>query len=559
MSKFFTILLNTICFLAIVFIFTIPVKTYAKDTDTKVEGKIYTFGEKDHYDYLAAKDSEISNPGENTYGTFSINANIIKEDTSEGITSYIVTDDKIDFTYSYSDELLNAEDDEWHLVKDKSKKVSDLKLDSDIKKGAIILQTSKDGATWINDITLTNIFEEEATQEDTFYTANNIQLSNGCYYRLIVAYKTGKKIGQNKFLKFKTTSEYEYKKTAEVYEFYLQNSDLDGNDNEESKKLGTLTKTKDKGYTGSKEIGIKDAHYGWTLGQFFISGYTRDTKDDDKNTVFLKNVGDEVTLWFDLEQDITALNGNDRLSISSEEDGYDQYFQTDKMNMRHGTLIIRYTDDEGVVSDPEIYTNYLEANASTSADTIVKLFEEGDYEVALDYEVKNVPRKVKGVEVIPEYSHYRIYFTFSVRNGNCMVYPFDISSGSELIDQSITENGFKLDMAKSKYLTIDVQYATVTEGKNGYSEDVRFNRPAKDGDSYTDEGIYTFTVSNQYTKETTTKTIYVGDTSYMKALSVNKISVPELNKYLNNGATINTNGTIQASSGKQIHIEEDGE
>ena len=28
----------------------------------------------------------------------------------------------------------------------------------------------------------------------------------------------------------------------------------------------------------------------------------------------------------------------------------------------------------------------------------------------------------------------------------------------------------------------------------GLTEDVRFNRPARDGDQYTDEGIYTITV-----------------------------------------------------------------
>ena len=68
--------------------------------------------------------------------------------------------------------------------------------------------------------------------------------------------------------------------------------------------------------------------------------------------------------------------------------------------MGRGTLIIRYTDERGVKHDPEIYTNYLEANAKTSADTVVKLFEEGDYEVALDYEIKKTPRVVAGVEII---------------------------------------------------------------------------------------------------------------------------------------------------------------
>ena len=42
----------------------------------------------------------------------------------------------------------------------------------------------------------------------------------------------------------------------------------------------------------------KDCHFAWKLGSFSISGFTRQTKDDSQNLVFLKNVGDEVTLYF---------------------------------------------------------------------------------------------------------------------------------------------------------------------------------------------------------------------------------------------------------------------
>ena len=90
-----------------------------------------------------------------------------------------------------------------------------------------------------------------------------------------------------------------------------------------------------------------------------------------------------------------------------------------------------------------------------------------------------------------------------------MVYPFDVLTGAELSDGAVTKNGFKLDMAKSRYLTIDVQRSVVTKGANGDVEDVRVKRPAKDGEEYTEEGIYTFNVRNLYTGESTTKTIYV--------------------------------------------------
>ena len=444
--------------------------------------------------------------------------------------------------------MLNAAVDQWHLVEDSGKKVDSLKLDSKIKYGAVILQSSKDGTAWVTDKTITNAFSDTPIQTESFYTTKDVQLTNGTFFRVIVAYKTGMKTGEKKIGPVKT-EQFDYKKYAEVYEFYLYdiNSSAKSSDVTMTKNLGSVVNTgKDNGYSGSNALTLKDPHYGWTLGQFFVSGYTRETVDPNntQKPVFLKNVGDEVTLWFNLKQDIDQLNGDSKLSINDDSNGYDQYFQTGKTDMGRGTLIIRYTDYQGIAHEPEIYTNYLEANATTSADTIVKFFEEGDYEVALDYEIKSTPRQVVGVEIVPEYTNYRIFFNFAIRNGNCMVYPFDVSTGAELTDEAITPNGFKLDMAKSRYLTIDVQRAVVTEGANGYVEDVRFNRPAKDGDQYVDDGIYTFNVKNLYTGENTTKKIYVGDTGYMKALSVNKLTVTELNTQVSQGAIIEDDGKL---------------
>ena len=262
----------------------------------------------------------------------------------------------------------------------------------------MILQTSQDGTLWVDDAVLTNAFKETPVQRDSFYTTRGVQLVNGCYYRVIVAYETSVKTGQSQVW-FIKKNENDYRRYAEVYEFYLYEINSGEQiDTTKSKSLGKLTKTgTDNGYKGEKEIGLKDPHYGWEMGNFFISGYTRETKDDEGTPVFLKNVGDQVTLWFKLKQDIDGLNGDDDLTVVDDK-GYDQYFQTPKIDMGRGALIIRYTDVEGVKHEPEIYTNYLEANASTSADTIVKLFEEGDYEVALDYEIKSVPRKIANFE-----------------------------------------------------------------------------------------------------------------------------------------------------------------
>ena len=302
--------------------------------------------------------------------------------------------------------------------------------------------------------------------------------------------------------------------------------------------LGSVVNTGiDNGYSELKTIEENDPHFGWTLGRFFVSGYTRVSEDANANPVFMKTLGDKVALWFTLEQDISNLNGNDKHIISEDTNGYDEYFGIEKTNFGHGTLIIRHTDYQNLTQKPTVYTNYLVANATTDAETQVELFEEGDYEVALDYEIK-------ASNIFDYYTNYRIFFQFSVRNGNCMIYPFDVGTKAELTNSSITENGFYLDLAKSRYLDINIKKEVLTNGAKGLTEDIRFNRPAKDGDKYTEEGIYTITVNNRYTGQETTKQIYVGTNNILKAYITTGLSFNEIDEQLAHGALIRDDGVI---------------
>ena len=310
--------------------------------------------------------------------------------------------------------------------------------------------------------------------------------------------------------------------------------------------LGTLTKTgKDNGYTGEKPIDIDDPHYGWQIGQFYVEGFTQRTTDSQGGDVFLKNVGDQVALRFEMFQDIDALNGNQNLSIAEDNNGYDQYFGTEKYNDCRGLLIIRKIDYQNATAEPVVYTNYL-LGVSRGADTVVELCEEGDYEVALDYEIKEEHYGVgwNTLVSVPTYTNYRIFFKFKIRNGNCMVFPFDTSTGSELTNESFTPNGFYLDLANSRYLDIHVKRSVYVEGTDGYTEDVRFNRPAEDGTRYTDEGIYSITVRNNYTNQETLKTIYVGTDPVMIAYAVSGYSLAEIKQMLEEGYQISDYGEL---------------
>ena len=294
----------------------------------------------------------------------------------------------------------------------------------------------------------------------------------------------------------------------------------------------------DNGYSGDDPIGINDPHYGWELGRFVVSGYSSTVKADGTD-VFLKNVGDTVRLSFKLDQDIERLNGVDGLAISEDSNGYDQRFQTEKTNFGRGALLVKYTDYRNLDGQPTIYTDYLTGKLQ-GADTEIQLLEEGDYEVALDYEVESPGL----VPFTKSYNNYRISFRFAVRNGNAMVFPFDVVTGSELPGDSITESGFRLDLAMSRYLNVGVTKEVLPEGADRLADDVRFNRPAKDGETFTDEGLYTITVVNQYTKAATSKRICVGTNRVLNAHVRTGLSVKEINELVAQGAYLTIEGFI---------------
>ena len=481
--------------------------------------------------------SETADEDAEFIGEFSLTGDL-KEGENPG--EYTLGSGSAVFSYSYDADSLEGTAEEWHLIGDQTTTVGDMELENDVDNGAIILQTSLDGENWTDEWVRTDIFAGSPPSLENLYTTKYVQQQNGCYFRFIVAYEMERTTGSHKVAKVISVDDKEYKRFTEVYTFYIVDettgetapSPADTPRKELGKKINT---GKDNGYSGQEDIDLDDPHYGWDIGTFSVNGYTRETSDGDR-PVFLKNVGDKVTLWFRLDQDIDCLNGNSDLSISGDENGYDKSMEVPQTNFKRGTLIVRYTNEQGVAEEPVIYTDFLAANTKTGADTKVILFEEGDYEVALDYEIKNSRLSVKGKDIVPSYSNYKIAFEFSIRNGNCMVYPFDLETGAELANNAVTPNGFRLDMARSRYLTIDVERASLKKAADGtINKDVRANGPAMDGETYTNEGMYTFTVNNLYTGESTVKTIYVGDSEAMTALAQSGLSVDDWNKQVAEG------------------------
>lgn len=549
MKKRFTLLGLFILLIAILFcgMNIHSFQVYAKEASdiSSVEGKVFEYKENKNFT-ISKKDKGKKNSKNNSMGSLDLNGSIFVDSSKE---NGFVSDSKdISISYNLFSNKLTEKETEWHIVSSNAKKVNGIDTDKKIKSGALIIQTSRDGNKWVDDVIFTDVFKDERTLSKSLYSLKDIQLENGCHIKVSVAYTLERKTGTKK-IGFITKDVKETKQKIEQYEFYIEGYEENKVtiDSSPKKEFSSIVNAgKDTGYSEKNTITNEDPHFGWSIGYFTINGYTRETQYEN-TPIYLKNYGDKVTLWFTLLQDINHLNGNENLTIYEDKNGYDNEFKIGKTKFKHGTLLIRYTDENGNTKDPVIYTDFLAANAITTANTKVQLFEEGDYEVCLDYEIE----EKSGIgSIIKTYHNYKMSFSFKIRNGNNMVFPFDIDSGNELSNNSLTENGFRLDLAQSKYLTIDVSKSTIKESSNKLlTQDVRFNRPAKDGDTFTEEGMYTITVKNLYTdSEPTIKTIYVGTNKYLKALSKYNLSIDELNDQIRNGAKVNKDGRLSNSS-----------
>lgn len=302
----------------------------------------------------------------------------------------------------------------------------------------------------------------------------------------------------------------------------------------------------DNGYSEVNPVKDDDPHFGWEIGRFVVTGFTSKAGDEGM-PVFLKNKGDQVQLSFILEQDINALNGDEAKKISDDKDGKDLQFEIPKSEngFGRGMLIVRHTDFQNASTDPEVYRDYLPALV-VGAETKVDLCEEGDYEIALDYEVESPGM----LPFRPAYNNYRIAFQFKVRNSNTMMFLFDTKTNNELFNGSVTPNGFRIDLAGSRYLDVSVKKDVMNETHNGLTEDTRFNRTATDGAVFEEEGIYTIKVKNPNTgEESTEKRIYVGTDDVLKASVANNLEVAEVQRRIQAGETVDANGKfMQAAS-----------
>ena len=516
-----------------------------------LSGTIFDLDEDDKY-VIDSSNKKVGD-GSRLY----LSGEITSGSTQNGFASYAVEsgDIKIMVDPAYKSELASSENkNEWHIITDNSKTVDSTKLTDKVKSGAIIVQTSKDGNAWINAYSVTDFYKNLETinsqelngeKQDAFYETTAVQLANGCYYRIIVAYELEREIDPSKILFWNKTNT-EQKEVLEIYQFYAYDSSVD-----QTEKLNTMNayefstvyRVDDQdGFENPVPIKSDDPHNDWSVGKFYISGYT-DYRMDGDVPVFLKVPGDRAALWFNLEQELDKCNGRTDVKVNYISSGSDIYFGTPTIsNLGKGALIIRKTNKQNQ-KEREIYTNYLEASATVGANTRVDLFEEGDYEVALDYQLQYDKPFVFGTTTTKTLT-YRVFFKFKVRNGDISAFLRDVDTDQFITNANIAEHGFYIDVANAQYLNMSIKRDVLSDSADGIVPDNKFTGVAIDGRKYTEEGIYTVTVENPATGDKTEKTVYVGNTDIMRAHMTTGLTIAEINEKLANGAYIDENGKL---------------
>lgn len=232
-----------------------------------VEGKVYTFDKDNAYKFSSGGEA-VSSSDAQTYGSFCISGIelTVEPGTKNGVALYSVPEGHISIQYTYSDELLSASNEEWHLVADNTTSIDIFRIDNNIQNGAIVLQKSMDHMNWYNVSVQSNAFKNTPVQNGVLYETTDIEMINGCYYRLIVVYELAQKLGTSTVALVIPKDEIEYKRIAEVYEFYVaaKNEQIEPlTSNTKRYSLGETALVSDfASYSGAKEISKGDLHYG---------------------------------------------------------------------------------------------------------------------------------------------------------------------------------------------------------------------------------------------------------------------------------------------------------
>ena len=180
-----------------------------------------SFESKDDYLIVEKNSVETMQYGEKTLGNIVLEGDITDEFSYLGTRAFGVNSSTIGFSYVATSPVLDLDSDsEWRLYDTTDRSANNIDLKAYMRLGSIIIQTSDDGINYSNAVNpVVNYFNKYTYSPDQiFYTTDGADVAQGKYYRIIVSYKTRKKVNGG-FLFF--DDGYTYWRHSEEYDFYL--------------------------------------------------------------------------------------------------------------------------------------------------------------------------------------------------------------------------------------------------------------------------------------------------------------------------------------------------
>lgn len=201
-------------------------RAYAAETKATPAQISYEAAEEEEFSLDSSSSVAKFSYGEKSIGSFSITGDDIRNTTYQGMDAYLGTG-TFHFNYSYKGTHQTKNDEGWNLVSSGKKKVGDLVVKKQIKKGVAIVQKSEDGKKWTNAVDpQTNLFDKFSEEKGLLYSVDERDLKQGYFYRILVAYEMTHKIGKTSLFDIPVISniqvdQFENRTFVEEYRFYL--------------------------------------------------------------------------------------------------------------------------------------------------------------------------------------------------------------------------------------------------------------------------------------------------------------------------------------------------
>lgn len=175
----------------------------------------YEMDEGAGYNYSSNNSVTSMSYGKSSMGALTVTGDINQEGTYRNTLAYGLESGSLSFSYSYDGSYQNEAKGNWYIKSDNKTSVAGISLSGSIGKGVLIIQKSYDGSTYTNAANpVVNFFGTNTSGATNFYTTSGDDISQGTYYRVVVAYTMYWKEDAFWFPDEKT------KECVEVYDFY---------------------------------------------------------------------------------------------------------------------------------------------------------------------------------------------------------------------------------------------------------------------------------------------------------------------------------------------------